>query len=136
MPPLIIISGAGPCWRCKTQLFSILSPRCIHTRIRPLWCYRQMRDSSVKATSVPYAAHILLSSLHCWRRHLWFCCKGRPSNERLAVRPRCSKCRRILREDTERCITDSMCCSTIRDVTERSVTVMRTIHLSSREVVH
>ncbi|GFT69652.1 uncharacterized protein TNCV_1298611 [Trichonephila clavipes] len=32
--------------------------------------------------------------------------------------------------------TDSMCCATVRDVTERFVTTMRTIYLSSREVVH
>ncbi|PRD34616.1 UNVERIFIED_CONTAM: hypothetical protein NCL1_14049 [Trichonephila clavipes] len=29
-----------------------------------------------------------------------------------------------------------MCCATVRDETERSVTAMRTICLSSREVVH
>ncbi|GFX42016.1 hypothetical protein TNCV_4516241 [Trichonephila clavipes] len=32
------------------QLFSILSARCLGTRIRPSWCCRQMRDSSVKTT--------------------------------------------------------------------------------------
>ncbi|GFX43816.1 hypothetical protein TNCV_4110951 [Trichonephila clavipes] len=33
------------------QLFSILSPWCLQTRVRPLWCCRQMRDSLVKTAS-------------------------------------------------------------------------------------
>ncbi|GFW44143.1 hypothetical protein TNCV_3855041 [Trichonephila clavipes] len=79
-------------------MFSILFPRCLQTRIRPSWCYRQMRDSSVKTTtSFHSAAHVLLSSHHWWRRRLWFCVKGRPSNGRLVVRPLCCKRRRIVR---------------------------------------
>ncbi|GFX18033.1 hypothetical protein TNCV_1577121 [Trichonephila clavipes] len=95
-----------------------------------------MLDSSVKTTSFHSAAYILLSSHH-WRwRHLWFCVKGRPSNGRLADRPLCYKWRRMLRVDTEWCVIDSMCCATVHDVTELSVTAMRTICLSLREVVH
>ncbi|GFW00690.1 hypothetical protein TNCV_3393201 [Trichonephila clavipes] len=91
-----------------------------------------MHDSSVKTTSFHSATHILLSSHHWWRRCLWFCVKGRPSNERLADRQLCCKRRRIVRADTEWCVTDSMCCATVRDVTERSVTAMSTIYLSLR----
>ncbi|GFV57149.1 hypothetical protein TNCV_3174261 [Trichonephila clavipes] len=95
-----------------------------------------MRDSSVMTSSFHFAAHILLS-LHHWRqRRMWFCVKSRPINGRLADRPLCCKRHRMVRVDTERCVTDSMCCATVRDVTERSVTAMRTIYLSSREVVH
>ncbi|GFV97791.1 hypothetical protein TNCV_3076251 [Trichonephila clavipes] len=54
-----------------------------------------MRDSSVKTTSFHSATHILLLSHHWWRRHLWFCVKGRPSNGRLADRPLCCKRRRM-----------------------------------------
>ncbi|GFW20451.1 hypothetical protein TNCV_4547181 [Trichonephila clavipes] len=82
-------------------MFSILSPRCLQTRIRQSWCYRQMRDSSVKTTSFHSAAHILLSSYHWRRRRLWFCVKGRPSNGRLADRPLCCKRRRMEPTDTE-----------------------------------
>ncbi|GFV95338.1 hypothetical protein TNCV_4587131 [Trichonephila clavipes] len=64
------------------------------------------------------------------RRRLWFCVKGRPSNARLADRPLCCKRRRMVRVDTECYVTDSMCCATVRDVTERSVTAMRTICLT------
>ncbi|GFX96416.1 hypothetical protein TNCV_2055331 [Trichonephila clavipes] len=75
--------------------------KCLQTRIRPSWCCRQMRDSSVKTTSFHSATHILLSSHH-WRwRRLWFCDKGRPSNERLADRHLCYKRRRLVRADTE-----------------------------------
>ncbi|GFY01179.1 hypothetical protein TNCV_5076461 [Trichonephila clavipes] len=88
-------------WQCITQLFSILSPRCLQTRNRPSWCCRQMRDSSVKATSFYSAAHILLSSHHWWLRRLWFCVKGRPSNGRLADRPLYCKRRRMVRANTE-----------------------------------
>ncbi|GFS53303.1 hypothetical protein TNCV_3845081 [Trichonephila clavipes] len=95
-----------------------------------------MRDSSVKTTSFHSASHILLSSHHWWRRRLWFCVKCRPSNGRLADRPLCCKRRRMIHADTEGCVTDSMCCTAVRDETERSVTSMRTICLSSREVVH
>ncbi|GFW81578.1 hypothetical protein TNCV_2882551 [Trichonephila clavipes] len=41
----------------------------------------------------------------------------------------CCKQRRMVRADTESCVTDSMCCATVRDVAERSVTAMRTICL-------
>ncbi|GFV18915.1 hypothetical protein TNCV_4758001 [Trichonephila clavipes] len=109
------------------QLFCILSPRCFQTRIRPSWCCKQMRDSSLKTTSFHSAAHILLSSLHWWRRRLWFYVKGRPSNGRLADRPLCCKRRRMVRTDTEWCVTDSMFCLTVRDVTERPVTALLTI---------
>ncbi|GFV35665.1 hypothetical protein TNCV_1892751 [Trichonephila clavipes] len=90
-----------------------------------------MRDSSVKTTSFHSATHILLSSHHWRRRRLWFCVKGKPSNGRFADRPFYCKRRRMVRADTER--TD---CATVRDVTERSVTAMHTICLSSPEVVH
>ncbi|GFY29293.1 hypothetical protein TNCV_4724211 [Trichonephila clavipes] len=83
------------------MLFSILSPRCLQTRIRPSWCSRQMRDSSVKTTSFHSATHILLSLHHWRRRHLWFCVKGRPSNGRFADRPLCCKRRRMVRAETE-----------------------------------
>ncbi|GFU22037.1 hypothetical protein TNCV_405861 [Trichonephila clavipes] len=64
------------------------------TQIRPSWCCRQMRDSSVKTTSFHSAAHILLS-LHYWRRRrLGFCVKGRLSHGHLADRPLCCKRRR------------------------------------------
>ncbi|GFW89075.1 hypothetical protein TNCV_2685091 [Trichonephila clavipes] len=77
-----------------------------------------MRDSSVKTTKLHYAAHILLSSHH-WRwRRLWFCVKGRQINGRLADRPLCSKRRRMVRADTELCVTDSIFCATVHDVTE------------------
>ncbi|GFT91625.1 hypothetical protein TNCV_686561 [Trichonephila clavipes] len=57
-------------------MFSILSQRCLHTRIQPSWCCRQMHDSSVKTTSFYSAAPILLLSHH-WRwRRPWFCVKG------------------------------------------------------------
>ncbi|GFW30264.1 hypothetical protein TNCV_3850351 [Trichonephila clavipes] len=46
-----IILSAGPVWRSITHVLSILSTRCLQTRIRPLWCCRQMHDSSVKTTS-------------------------------------------------------------------------------------
>ncbi|GFU40151.1 hypothetical protein TNCV_5092901 [Trichonephila clavipes] len=95
-----------------------------------------MRDPSVKITSFHSAAQILLSSHHWRRRRLWFCVKGRPSYGRLADRPLCCKRRRMVRADTESCVADSMCCAMVRDVTERSVTAMRTICLSSREVMH
>ncbi|GFU90193.1 hypothetical protein TNCV_3873971 [Trichonephila clavipes] len=101
IPPHIIIPCAGPVWRCITQLFSILSPQCHQTRIRPSWFCRQMRDSSVKTTSFHSATHILLSSHHWRQRHLWFCVKGRRSNERLADRPLCCKWCRMVRADTE-----------------------------------
>ncbi|GFV11687.1 hypothetical protein TNCV_976761 [Trichonephila clavipes] len=79
------------------QLFSILCPRCLQSRIRPSWCCRQMSDSSVITTSFHSAAQILLSSHH-WRwRHLWFCVKGRPINRRLADRSLCCKRRRMVR---------------------------------------
>ncbi|GFV68346.1 hypothetical protein TNCV_575981 [Trichonephila clavipes] len=84
----------GPVWRCITQLFGIPSPRCLQTRIRPSWCGKQMRDSSVKTTSFRYATHIHFSSHHWRRRRLWFCVMGRPSNGRLADRPLCCKRRR------------------------------------------
>ncbi|GFW90010.1 uncharacterized protein TNCV_2172051 [Trichonephila clavipes] len=42
----------------------------------------------------------------------------------------------MVRADTELCVTDSICYAMVRDVTERSVTAMRTICLSLREVVH
>ncbi|GFS57683.1 hypothetical protein TNCV_1402931 [Trichonephila clavipes] len=71
------------------------------TRIRPSWCCRQMRDSSVKTTYFHSATHILLSLHHRQRRRLWFCVKGRPSNERLADRQLCCKRRRMVRADTE-----------------------------------
>ncbi|GFV79879.1 hypothetical protein TNCV_1727041 [Trichonephila clavipes] len=90
IPPHSIIPGAGPLWWCMTQI-SILSPRCLLTRIRPSWSCRQMRDSSVKTTSYHSATHILLSSHHWRQRRLWFCVKGRPSNGRLADRPLCCK---------------------------------------------
>ncbi|GFW94790.1 hypothetical protein TNCV_4248301 [Trichonephila clavipes] len=77
------------------MLFSILSPRCLQTRIRPSWCCRQMCDSSVKAISFPSDTHILLSSHHWRRRRLWFCVKGRPSNDRLEDRPLYCKRRRM-----------------------------------------
>ncbi|GFS69316.1 hypothetical protein TNCV_4011311 [Trichonephila clavipes] len=80
MSPYNIIPGAGPVRRCTTQLFSILSSRYTQTRIRPLLCCRQMRDSTVKTTSFHSANHILLSSLNWRRRRLWFCVKGRRSN--------------------------------------------------------
>ncbi|GFY26034.1 hypothetical protein TNCV_1917841 [Trichonephila clavipes] len=83
------------------NLFSVLSPRCLQTRIiRPLWCCRQMRDSSVKTTSFHSATHILLSSHHRRRRRLCFCVKGKPSNGRLADRPLCCK-RQMIRADNE-----------------------------------
>ncbi|GFX10506.1 uncharacterized protein TNCV_2583281 [Trichonephila clavipes] len=66
------------------------------TRIRPTWCYRQMRDSSEKTTSFHSAAHILLLSHHWQWRRLWFCVKGRPNNGCLAGRPLCCKRRRML----------------------------------------
>ncbi|GFV56642.1 uncharacterized protein TNCV_951541 [Trichonephila clavipes] len=47
----VALAVERPVWRCITQLFSILSPRCLQTRIRSSWCCRQMRDSSVKTTS-------------------------------------------------------------------------------------
>ncbi|GFU94825.1 hypothetical protein TNCV_4552771 [Trichonephila clavipes] len=84
-----------------TQLFSILSPRCLQTRIRQSWGGRQIRDSTVKTTSFHSATHILLSSHHWWRRCLWFCVKGRQSNGRLSDRPLCCKRRRMVRADTE-----------------------------------
>ncbi|GFV90445.1 hypothetical protein TNCV_50201 [Trichonephila clavipes] len=55
-----------------------------------------MRDSSVKTPSFHSADHILLSSHHWWRRRLWFCVKGRPSNGRPADRPLCCKRRRMI----------------------------------------
>ncbi|GFW20614.1 uncharacterized protein TNCV_1048371 [Trichonephila clavipes] len=73
----------------------------LNTRIRPSWCSRQMRDSSVKTTSFHYAAHILLSSHHWRRRRLWFFVKGRPSNGCLEDRPLCCKRRRMVRADIE-----------------------------------
>ncbi|GFX11233.1 uncharacterized protein TNCV_1893741 [Trichonephila clavipes] len=73
----------------------------LKTRIRPSWCCRQMRDSSVKTTTFYSASHILLSSHHWWWRRLWFCVKDRPSNGRLADRPLCCKRRRMVRSDTE-----------------------------------
>jgi len=33
-PPHTIILGAGPVWRCITQLFSIVSPLCLQTRMQ------------------------------------------------------------------------------------------------------
>ncbi|GFW27712.1 hypothetical protein TNCV_765941 [Trichonephila clavipes] len=97
-----------------------------------------MRDSSVKTISFHSAAHVLLSS-HQWRwRCLWFCVTGRPNNGLLADRPLyCKRCRMVC-VDTESYVTDSisMCCATVHDVTVRSTTAMRTICLSSREVVH
>ncbi|GFU47977.1 hypothetical protein TNCV_4967661 [Trichonephila clavipes] len=36
--PHTIIPGSGPVWRCITHLLSLLSPRCLQTRIRPSWC--------------------------------------------------------------------------------------------------
>ncbi|GFW82035.1 hypothetical protein TNCV_771641 [Trichonephila clavipes] len=95
-----------------------------------------MRDSIVKTTLFHSSTHILLSSHHCRRRRLWFCVKGRPSNGRLAKRPLCCKRRQMVRAYTERCVKDSMRCAMVHDVTERSFTAMRTICLSSREVVH
>ncbi|GFX50837.1 hypothetical protein TNCV_2731911 [Trichonephila clavipes] len=92
-----------------------------------------MQDSSVKKTSFHSATHILLPSHNWWRRRLWFCVKGRRSNGRLADRPLCCKQRRMVRADTEWCVTGSMCYAMVRDVTERSVTAMRTICLSSHE---
>ncbi|GFV51617.1 hypothetical protein TNCV_3210631 [Trichonephila clavipes] len=93
--------GAGPVGRCITQLFSILSPRCIQTRIRPSWCCRQMCDSSVKTASFHSAIRILLPSHHWRQRHLWFCVKGRPSSGCLSDRPLCCKRRRMVPADTE-----------------------------------
>ncbi|GFT44700.1 hypothetical protein TNCV_2844921 [Trichonephila clavipes] len=55
IPPHPIIPVAGPVWRCITQLFIILSPRCLQTRIRPSWYCRQVRDSSVNTTSFHFA---------------------------------------------------------------------------------
>ena len=100
IPPHTIIPGAGPVWRCITQLFSIISPWCLQTQMQPSWCYRQKRDSSVKTISFHSAVHILLSSHHWRRRRLWFCVKGRRSNGRLADRPLCCKRRRMVRADT------------------------------------
>ncbi|GFW84219.1 hypothetical protein TNCV_4878821 [Trichonephila clavipes] len=101
IPPHTIIPGSGPVCRCITQLFSILSPWYRQTRIRPSWCCRQMRDSSVRTTSFHSAAYILLSSHHWRPRRLWFCVKGRPSNGRLVDIPLCCKRRRMVRADTE-----------------------------------
>ncbi|GFW28271.1 hypothetical protein TNCV_4639381 [Trichonephila clavipes] len=95
-----------------------------------------MRHSSVKTTSFHSAAHILLSSHHWQWRRLWFCVKGRPSNGRLVDRPLCSKRNRMVCADTEGCVTDSMFCAMVCDVTKRSITAMHTICLPSREVVH
>ncbi|GFU23097.1 hypothetical protein TNCV_3515431 [Trichonephila clavipes] len=101
IPPHTIISGAGPVRLCITQLFRILSPRCLQTQIRPSWCCRQMRESSLKTTSFHSATHIILLSHHWWRRRLWFDIKDRPRNGHLADRPLCCKRRRMVRADTE-----------------------------------
>ncbi|GFX50998.1 hypothetical protein TNCV_2733491 [Trichonephila clavipes] len=95
-----------------------------------------MRDLSVKTNAFHSAAYILLSSYYWRRRRLWFCVKCRPSNGRLAYRPLCCKRRRMVRVGTERCVTDSMSFAIVRDMTEHSVTAMRTISLSSSDVVH
>ncbi|GFT75500.1 hypothetical protein TNCV_4833001 [Trichonephila clavipes] len=79
----------------------MLSPQCLQTGIRPSWCRRQMRDSSVKTTSFHSATHILLSPRHWRRRSPWLCVKGRPSNGCLADRPLCCKRRQMVRADTE-----------------------------------
>ncbi|GFT55425.1 hypothetical protein TNCV_3189321 [Trichonephila clavipes] len=77
-----------------------------------------MRDSSVKTSSFHSAANILLSS-HQWQ----------------------DQAMDVLRTDHyavnggEWCDTDSMCWVTVRDVTERSITALRTICLSSREPI-
>ncbi|GFU63470.1 hypothetical protein TNCV_45161 [Trichonephila clavipes] len=83
------------------QIPSILSSRCLQTRIRPSWYCRQMRYSSVKTISFQSDADFLLSSHHWWRRRLWLCVKGRPSNGRLAGIPLCCKRRQMVRADTE-----------------------------------
>ncbi|GFU45498.1 hypothetical protein TNCV_3625921 [Trichonephila clavipes] len=93
-------------------------------------------NSSVKKTSFHSAAHMLLSLYHWRRRCLWFCVKSKRSNGCLADRLLCCKRLRMLRAETEGCVTDSMCCATVRDVTECSITAMRTICLSSREMLH
>ncbi|GFW71811.1 hypothetical protein TNCV_4658591 [Trichonephila clavipes] len=82
-------------------IFSILSPWCLQTRIRPSWCCNQTRDSSVKTTSFHSAADILLSSNHWRRRRLWLCVKDRPSNRRLVYRPLCCKRLRMAGAYTE-----------------------------------
>ncbi|GFW57411.1 uncharacterized protein TNCV_543241 [Trichonephila clavipes] len=56
---------------------------------------RTVRDLSVKTTSFHSATHILLSSHHWRRRRLWFCVKGRRSNERLEDKPLGYKRRRM-----------------------------------------
>ncbi|GFW73230.1 hypothetical protein TNCV_2798941 [Trichonephila clavipes] len=95
-----------------------------------------MSDSSVRTTSFHSTAHILLSSHHWWRRRLWFCIKGRPSNVRHVDRPLCCKRRRKVCTGPEKCVTYSMCYAAVRDMTKQSITDMRTICLSSCEVLH
>ncbi|GFX85952.1 hypothetical protein TNCV_2473541 [Trichonephila clavipes] len=95
-----------------------------------------MRDSLVKTTSFYSAVHIFFHRTIGGGDVCGSAVKGRPSNERLAYRTLYYTCRRMVLAGTEWCITDSMCCATVPDVTERSVTAMRIIFLSSREVVH
>ncbi|GFX69810.1 hypothetical protein TNCV_2468491, partial [Trichonephila clavipes] len=46
------------------------------------------------------------SSSQWWRKRLWFPVKGKESNGRFAGIPLCYKRRRMVREDTERCVTE------------------------------
>ena len=133
IPPHTIIPGTGPVLQCITQLFSILSPRCLQTPMQPSTCYRLKCDLSVKTVSFHCAIYIFLSS-HNWRqRHLWLCIKDRQSNGCLADRPLCCKQCRMLCPNTGWCVTDWICCAMVCGVTEQSITAMHTICLSSHE---
>ncbi|GFU71019.1 hypothetical protein TNCV_4487821 [Trichonephila clavipes] len=101
IPPDTIIPGAEPVWRCIAQLFSILSPRCLKTRIRPLFCCRQMRDSAVKKTSFHSAAQSLLLSQLLAAETFVVLRQGIPSNGRFVDRSLCCKLCRMVRADTE-----------------------------------
>ncbi|GFY03392.1 hypothetical protein TNCV_1173501 [Trichonephila clavipes] len=96
-----MISVAGPVWRCITQQFSSLSPRCHQTRIRPSGCCRQKRDSAFNTMSFHSVVYVYRSSLLWWGKCLWFPDKGKRSNGRLADIPLCCKKRRIVLADTE-----------------------------------
>ncbi|GFW91950.1 uncharacterized protein TNCV_2152321 [Trichonephila clavipes] len=80
---------------------AVQHPRCLQTRIRLLWCCRQMWDSSVKNNFIPFCHPHPSFIAPLVEETLWFCVKSRPSDGRLAGRLLCCERRRMVRTDTE-----------------------------------
>ncbi|GFU72136.1 hypothetical protein TNCV_3049961 [Trichonephila clavipes] len=96
-----MIPGAGPVWRCLTQVQQALTTESANSNPTILILQAEKEFASVNRMPFHSVVHVFRLSNHWLRKRLWFPVKGKRSNGRLADIPLCRKWRRMIRADTE-----------------------------------